>query len=76
MKKRIGLLLCALALVAAALVNGPAPAEASACVKPACFASPPCCFASECADWCASRDGGVPACSGGCCSCDTITIEG
>ena len=78
MKKRIGLLLCTLALVALALVNQPATAaEPPACFKPACFASPPCCFASECASWCASTSGGVAYCAGtspglgGCCACDT-----
>ena len=76
MKKKISLFLFALALVAAALVNRPA--EASGCVKPACFASPPCCRASECAEWCLSTGGGAPYCqgvigrNGGCCACGGV----
>jgi hypothetical protein len=81
MKKRISLLLCTLALVSVALVNQPATAaETAACFKPACFASPPCCFASECARWCATTTGGVPYCAGtspglgGCCACDVVEL--
>jgi hypothetical protein len=75
MKKKISLFLFALALVAAALVNRTAEA---ACFKPACFASPPCCRASECADWCLTTGGGAPYCqgvtghNGGCCACGPI----
>ena len=73
MKKRVGFFLCSLGLAAFALVPGPAPVEADRCVKPACFASPGCCRAQECADWCVSQGGGAPFCSGnglgGCCSC-------
>ena len=72
--KRFGFLLLSLTLAAFALVPGPAPVEAAPCVKPDCFASPGCCRAQECADWCAtSGGGGAPACSGGgqggCCYC-------
>ncbi len=71
MKKRISLLLFALALVAAALVNRPA--EAAACVKPVC-STVACCSASECVSWCRSIGGGQAVClkpgtSGGCCGC-------
>lgn len=77
MKKRIGLLVCALTLTAAAFATGPAPAEA-ACFKPACFASPACCTARECTTWCNSTGGGAPMCQGagmgqgGCCACGPI----
>jgi hypothetical protein len=73
MKKRVALFLFSLALTTFALVPGPAPAQAARCLKPACFASPGCCFAEECTDWCATHGGGAPACSGngqgGCCYC-------
>ena len=73
MKKRLGLFLFSLVLVTLALVNGPAPAEGARCMKPDCLASPGCCRAQECADWCALQGGGAPACSGnglgGCCYC-------
>lgn len=70
--KKIGLFLFALALVAAALVDRPA--EAAACVKPACSPSPACCSASECVTWCRSIGGGEAVClkpgtTGGCCAC-------
>lgn len=73
MKKRIGLLLVALALVVAALANRPA--EAAACVRPACPNSVSCCNASECVAWCQSIHGGQAGClklstnGGGCCVC-------
>ena len=73
MKKRVALFLFSLTLASFALVQGPAPAEADRCLKPACFASPGCCRAQECATWCESQGGGTPFCSGngegGCCSC-------
>ena len=75
MKKKISLFLFALALVATALVHRTAEA---ACLKPACFASPPCCVASECASWCQSTGGGTPYCQGvsghygGCCACNEL----
>jgi len=74
MKKRVALFLFSLALTTLALVPGPAPAEAARCVKPACFASPGCCKAQECAEWCALfGGGGAPGCDGnglgGCCFC-------
>jgi hypothetical protein len=73
MKKRVGLFLFALALATLALIPGPAPVEAR-CLKPDCFASPGCCRAQECAEWCATfGGGGAPGCSGngqgGCCYC-------
>lgn len=74
MKKRVGLFLFSLALATTALVSGPAPAEGTRCLKPECFASPGCCRAQECADWCVVYGGGgAPGCSGngqgGCCYC-------
>lgn len=70
--KKIGLFLFALALVAAALVDRPA--EAAACVKPACPSSIACCNNSECVAWCRSIGGGEAGClkpgtTGGCCAC-------
>lgn len=69
---KLGLFLFALALVAMALVNRPA--EAAACVKPACSPSPACCSASECVTWCRSIGQGQAVClkpgtTGGCCGC-------
>jgi hypothetical protein len=73
MKKRFGFFLFSLALATLALVPGPATVEGAPCVKPDCLASPGCCRAQECADWCALNGGGAPACSGnglgGCCYC-------
>lgn len=75
MKKRVGLFLFSLALATVALVSGPSTAQANRCQKPDCFASPGCCVAQDCVDWCASR-GGAPACDGfglgGCCYCGSI----
>lgn len=73
MTKKVGLFLLATVLVALAMATtAPAPLEAK-CLRPACFASPGCCFAYECASWCASTGGGTPGCSGGgqggCCFC-------
>ncbi len=74
--KKISLFLFSLALAATAIVNRPA--EAVACLKPACLLSPPCCFASECESWCRSTGGGTPYCQGvtgqygGCCACNEI----
>jgi hypothetical protein len=74
MKKRVGFFLFSLALAAYALVPGSSPAEGVRCVKPDCFASPGCCKAQECAEWCATfGGGGAPGCDGnglgGCCYC-------
>lgn len=73
MKKRVGLFVIAMVLVGFALALQSAPVEAK-CLAPACFASPGCCLASECADWCRLHGGGgTPFCSGGgeggCCYC-------
>jgi hypothetical protein len=72
MKTKVSLLLIAFALVTFAVVGAPAEA-AKKCNAPACFASPGCCVAAECASWCASTTGGTPGCSGGgeggCCYC-------
>jgi hypothetical protein len=43
MKKRVGLFLIAMVLVAFALALQSAPVEAK-CLAPACFASPGCCY--------------------------------
>ena len=70
MKTRIGLFLVALALTAAAILGPPQSAEA-ACKPPYCFASPGCCFAWQCDDWCGLPGMGIcgGGGQGGCCSC-------
>jgi hypothetical protein len=75
--KRMGLILLAVVLSATALAGGPAKAAPrSSCNPPACFASPGCCLDSQCASWCESRGFANPVCQGGCCACDSISIDG
>jgi len=71
--KRMGLLLLTLALTATAFVSRPQPARASACLEPACFVTPGCCFDWQCDAFCGGR--GLGVCQGadeefgGCCAC-------
>lgn len=73
MKKRLGLLLLALALTTVAFVSSPVTVEASACQEPDCFASPGCCFNRQCDQWCGGYGlgfcEGVSGKWGGCCIC-------
>ena len=73
MTKKMGLFLLAFVLVALAVATtSSAPLEAK-CLKPDCFASPGCCLAYECEQWCKFTGGGNPGCTGGgqggCCFC-------
>lgn len=72
MNKKLGMFLLALALTAVAFVSSPATVEASACIEPACFASPGCCRHEQCDKWCGGYGGfcqGVSGNWGGCCIC-------
>ena len=74
MIKRMGMLAFALTLSAFAFAGSTQPAQAI-CTGPLCFASPGCCYAFQCAEWCKNKGlgaphcGGTPANGGGCCSC-------
>lgn len=72
MKKRVGLLLLAMALSFLALATTSQPVQA-VCTGPQCFASPGCCFNWQCDSWCGGaglgRCGGTPQNGGGCCYC-------
>ncbi len=74
MKKRMGLLLMALALVSTALTSRPAVAGGLFCHPPACLIGPGCCTDGQCDLFCQNLSpGSVPHCSdpnGGCCSCE------
>jgi hypothetical protein len=73
--KRMGLILLAVVLSATALASGPAKAAPGpTCHPPACFASPGCCFDSDCVTYCAGRGSANPVCQGECCACDIISI--
>ena len=74
MKKRMVLLLAAVALSTAAFASGTAK---STCNAPACFRTPGCCQASDCTSYCVGRYGvgSVPYCAGQCCECDIASLE-
>lgn len=65
--KRIGMLIVAVALSAAALLQGPTKAEAN-CIITTCPAGPNCCTVPECAAFCGGTTVGV-FCHNGCCIC-------
>jgi hypothetical protein len=80
MKKKMGLLLIAMALAATALISKPVAAKPFPfCHPPACFIGPGCCVDAQCDSFCQNLSpGSIPHCSdpdGGCCSCDTLSVE-
>lgn len=78
MKKKMALLLAAVALSTAAFVTGPAKAAPGpSCNAPACFRTPGCCVHSDCASYCFGQygAGSVPVCLGECCECDIVGLE-
>ena len=64
--KRIALLMFAVALSAAALLQSPTKADA-ACIIKTCAAGPNCCTRAECYAFCGGE--GLGLCLQGCCVC-------
>lgn len=67
MKKTIRFFALALALMTVAFAGGPVRNAEAICQRPACFASPGCCFNWQCDSFCGGR--GLGLCGGECCEC-------